>query len=866
MAHVALGLIPDAWATRRIAREAARQRPRAGAFHALDQDLRYGFRGLTRSWEFSAGVILSLAVGIGGNVIAFSFINGVVFRPFPGVHNQHELVRLSLGAHSQQRFSTVPATYDDFVALREHFSTLAGVSAFRDATFALYAEGRALSARGALVSSNYFDVLGAPPTAGRLFLGESDRPGAAPVAVISEALWREVYGGNHSAIGRSLLVNGTPVEIVGIAPRDFIGTRLTDQKRSIWIPMSMAELTLRDSAGRPATADAAGAMWLDFVGRRKPGVTLDEVTAEATTAADRVPALRSRPRARVSVTRVWMSDPWARGTEIASLMIVPLLVLAIACVNAANLVVARASRSVRDWTIRLAVGATRWRVVRQVLAEAMILSAIGAAIGLALAQWGLALFRTSVPVPMPMDARVALFTIVIAAIAAITFCLGPALHVTSSAATRLAGTAPGAGGSVRSRTRFALVALQAALSLGLLATGAQFTKTVQGAASREHVPSPEDLLVASFNVDPLRFAPQAGEHFYAQLLDRVQRLPGVAAAAVASNGIVIGTAGRDSYARAWTAESPAEGSSHPAFYVSPDFFAAIGIRVKQGRGFNSSDAGSVRSVIVNTPFAEKLLGGQPVGRTFQLAPPQRAPADGVESGMIIISNGVAEFPPYGAAPGRGDALDVTVVGVVDGVMRPDGREPPIVYYPAPLVYQPRRTLYIRVDDTRSFTAASLHGAIRDIDARVPIVDVATLAEIRLRRDIELRLMTRATAALGLLALALAAGGLYSVVSYTVSLRRQEVGVRLALGADARSIVAMIVGQALTPTLIGAAAGAACAAAAGMVIRSRLYGAAPVDPIAFIAATLLMLVVMIAASWVPATQAGRVDPVTVLRQD
>ena len=867
---MAAGTIPDALATRRVAIEAGPTHgPRAGVFHALDQDLRYALRGLLKSPGFTAGVILSLAIGIGANVAAFSFINAVVFRPFPGVHAQPELVRVTLGSEARQRFSSVPVTYEDYTVLRQHFSTLTGLSARRGATFAVYADGRAVPVSGALVSSNYFEVLGVTPVAGRLFLGESDGPaGAYPLAVISDALWENLFARAPSAIGRPLMVNGIPLQIAGVAPPAFIGLRRSEQKRSIWIPMSMASLTLRDRDGRPAPIDAAGPLWLDFVGRRKPGVSLERVSAEAETVRERLTAFRARPRGRVSVLRVWMNDPAALGAEIASFMIVPFLVLAIACVNAANLLLARAGRSIRDWTVRLAVGATRWRVVRQVLVEAVILSTIAAALGLTLAQWGLAFFAGTVPVPMPVDVRVALFTLTVAIVAAVTFCLGPALHVTARSATRLANSSSSIGGSARSRMRFALVALQAALSLGLLATGAQFTKTVQAAGKREHIPNPESLVIASFNVDPLQFAAEAGEDFYARLLDRVRRVPGVAAASIASKGIVIGEPepARDNYTSVWTDDSGPADTNTLAFHVSPEFFTAIGVPMKHGRGFSGSDGGSVRTVVVNSAFAEKMLGGHALGRSIRLTPPPLAPADGVEAGMVIISNGVPRFPARGTQQAQPRPLDVTVVGIAGDILKGDGVEPPIVYYPAPLVYQPARTLYLRLDGTRTFTAAALHAAIREIDARVPAVDIATLAEIRMRRDMELRLLTRAVAVLGVLALALAAGGLYSVVSYLVSLRRQEVGIRIALGADARSIVGMIVRQALRPTLVGAAIGAGCAAAAGALIRSRLYGASPVDPVAFGGATLLMLVVMLLASWLPARQAGRVDPISVLRQE
>jgi hypothetical protein len=284
-----------------------------------------------------------------------------------------------------------------------------------------------------------------------------------------------------------------------------------------------------------------------------------------------------------------------------------------------------------------------------------------------------------------------------------------------------------------------------------------------------------------------------------------------------------------------------------------------------GRGFDTSDVTGTRVVVVNSAFAKALLNGQPIGRRFRLARPAAAPADGVEPGMVVINNGVPTFRG-GPRPTAAEAIDVLVVGVVDGVMKRDGVEPPIVYYPSPLVYQPARSVYLRLDGTRAFSAAAFHAAVRDLDARVPVVDLATLADIRMRKDREIRMVTRAAALLGILALALAAGGLYSVVSYVVSLRRREMGIRLALGADRGAIVAMILRQALMPTSIGAALGAAAAAIAGTIIRSRMYGAAPVDPAAFGGATLLMLLVMAAASWWPARQAGRVDPVRVLRQD
>jgi putative ABC transport system permease protein len=275
-----------------------------------------------------------------------------------------------------------------------------------------------------------------------------------------------------------------------------------------------------------------------------------------------------------------------------------------------------------------------------------------------------------------------------------------------------------------------------------------------------------------------------------------------------------------------------------AFQVTPGLLDAIAVRLFEGRRFTPADQTDLRTVVVNKPFVEKFLDGRALGRTFRL----------------------------GASGAVGTAAEVTIIGVVDGMLKRGDQEPPLVYYPAPLAYQSRRALYIRLDRSGTFNLASLQAAVREVDVRVPIAQVSTLADMRSETDREVQMLTRAAGLLGLLALVLAGGGLYSVVAYIVSLRRHEVGIRIALGADAASIVGMIVRQALMPTLLGAAVGAGCAAAAGALIRSRLYGASPVDPVAFGAATLLMLMVMALASWIPARHAGRVDPISVLRQE
>jgi putative ABC transport system permease protein len=835
---MAAGALPDALATRRIASEADRSPlPRAGIFHAVDQDLRYALRGLAQSPGSAFAVIVSLAVGIAASVAAFSVIDAVVFRPFPGVTDQHELVRLTLGSMARPRFSTTGTTHQDFVTMREGMTTIAALSAQRDATFAVFADGRALAVSGAVVSGNYFDVLGMTPAAGRFFLTHEDQAAwTHPVVVISDALWEQLYERAPGAIGRSLMVNGAPLEIVGVAPPRFIGLRQGAKRPSVWVPLAMGELALRDRDGRATRIENAGPLRLDLVGRRRAGVSLEQVSAEAATVRERLEATRADDRTRLTVSRIFVNDPAAMGPAIAASMAVPMLVLAIGCVNAANLVLARASRRVRDWTVRLAVGATRWRVVRQVLVEALVLATVAAALGLLLARWGLSFVASEIPVPIPLDSRVALFTVIVAVLTAVSFSLGPALGLTARASRRLSSTSSAQGAPTRSRSRFALVAVQAALSLGLLASGTQFITTVQATAMKDHIRDSERLVLAPINLDPLRLEREAGVDFYRRLLDRVTRLPGVAVAGLAVDTLVVGVTPNATVPRVWVPDSPPEGHEVVASQVSARFLDAVDIPLLQGRRFTSADEGALRTVVVNKAFMNGLLHRQAIGRTFTLA--------------------------VGGAAG----VEVTVVGVVDSPTNNGDLGSPIVYYPAPLIYQPAQTLYLRLDETEAFSAAALHAAVRDVDPRVPLADVATRAEIRLRKDSDLKFLMRAAAMLGLFALVLAAGGLYSVVSYVVSLRRQEVGIRLALGAEAGSIVGTIIRQALLPTLVGAAVGAACAAVASAVLRSRLEGVTPIDPLAFVGALSLMVGVMLLASWIPARHAGRVDPISVLRQE
>jgi predicted permease len=532
-----------------------------------------------------------------------------------------------------------------------------------------------------------------------------------------------------------------------------------------------------------------------------------------------------------------LNDPGDAAPEIVAFMIIPMLVLAIACVNAANLLLARAARQERDWTVRLALGASRWRIVRQVLIESTVLSIASAGLGLLVATWATGFVARQIPVPLPIDGRVAVFTLVLSLGAAAAFSLGPALSVIARASKRsVTSTAPVA--MPRSRARFALVALQAALSLGLLTTGAQFTSTVfADNPNAATIPSPERLVLASFDLNPLRMSPEESEIFYQRLVARARQIPGVSNAGVSTPGLATGFMGKTTPLRAWTPATPAEGSrGFLPMLVSPGALDAIAVPLVAGRHFEDRDGDGLRQVIVNEPFAKKFFDGQALGRSFPLA--------------------------LNSAPDRVE--EVTIIGVAGPIMK--RTEPAMLYYAAPLEPLQARMLYVRIDDTGRFSVAALQAAVREIDSRVPVNTTATLADDRADRHSERKMLAQGAAGLGLLALLLAAGGLYGVVSYIVSLRRQEVGIRLALGAEAFAIVVMITRQPLTPALIGAAVGLLGAGLAGRVIQSNLYGASPTDLRAFAGSTALLLGVLFVATVVPARRAASINPVETLRRE
>jgi putative ABC transport system permease protein len=857
--RMALGAPPDALIVRRPPRVsfpgAPRPRLLAGG---LTQDVRFALRTLIASPGFALTVVASLGLGIAVNTTTFSLMNAAIFWPFPGISDQHRLVQIALRDCGRHCFSG-PSSYQDYLALREGVSGLEGLAAKTSADLAVMIEGEPLSLRGAFVSGNYFDVLGVRPALGRGFGPEHDQPANAFVAVIADSLWRREFHSDPAALGRFIDLPGGSARIVGVAPKYFVGAAKSDLlggrpgsgtsgRLEIWLPLPLADVVSRAEATEAwglSVRPVAG-RYFHYVGRLREGTDAALIHTQASVVAARISAARrdSRSTTDAEVTEVGLIEARHIAGFVGLFLTVPLVVLAIACLNAANLLLARATRRSGEIAIRLALGATRWQIVRQLLTESLLLSLAAAGGAMILSSWGLQIGTSYLGFPLPLDYRVLMYTLLAAVASAVAFGLVPALRAARGHSAGALIAARSGGETLRqSRVRRALVVAQVALSLGLLATGTQLVSSVRSLVSVAGT-EPDRLLLASFDLSHLKFERPATEAFYKQLLDRVSTLPQAQAAGLArSTTFWTWGMGMRSAVVVWLPDDePRKGTLYLGGYAGGELFRAAGLNLLQGRAFTQDEAGARPAVaVVNRPFADKVFAGAAVGRHVRVA---------------------------ARGQGHSASLEVRIVGVVEPTVEPMySRDPvPAIYLPASLEDEPALTLYVRSNGPMQALVPALRDAVGQIDARVPFTEIATLQELNDRRLRPDTLMTQGVSLLGILALVLATAGLYGVISYMVALRTREIGVRLALGAEPRGVLAMVLRQAMTLALVGTAIGAGAAAIATRVAQSELRGAERFDPLAFVGSIALLLVAMLAGSALPARRAARVDPMVALRHE
>jgi predicted permease len=829
----------------------------------LAQDLKYALRTLGRSPIFLLVAVASLALGIGANTAIFSLVDQLLLRLLP-VKNPQELVLLtSRGNFYGNNTGGNAMAYRMYTDIRDNNKVFSGMFARFATPFAFSIEGKTERIQGELVTGNFFPVLGVTAAAGRVF-GPSDDlyQGQHPQAVISYAFWESHFARDPSAIGRKILINGYPFTIIGVSQKDFSGVD-PSRAQDIRIPMMMKMQVTRPDV---YNLNDRRSRFANVFGRLKPGVTLTQAKAGLqpfyhsileSDVKDKAFA-RASKESRDGFLKGWVdvlpagtgrSDVRRQATQpLWILMGVVGLVLVIACANLANLLVARAAARQKEIAMRIALGAGRGRLIRQLLAESLLLSVLGGIAGLALAiaidsallkllpdNGGAKLALSATP-----DLRILLFTTAVSLLTALLFGLVPALQASK---TDLATTLKDLAGSVvtggSATLRKILVVAQVTLSLTLLIGAGLFVSTLRNLRGSDPGFAVDQLV--SFKVDPSRsgYPDPRARQFFRDLTTRLRNLPGVTGAGLAIVPLLDG----DEWDSTMTVEGyerkTGENMNPHMQYVTPGFFATIGQKLLVGRDFNDNDQFEAPKVaIVNQKFATKYFGAQsPLGRHIG----------------------------YGGDPGT--KTDITIAGVVSDTKYEDMRQeiPREVYIPyVQNRFVTEMTAYVRTGRGSDQFFTALRGEVRALDPNLPVYDVRTLDEQVDQSLILERMVATLSAVFGGLATFLAAIGLYGVMAYTVTRRTREIGIRVALGAGRAEVMWLVMREALVLLGIGLAAGLPSAWMLTQVVKSQLYGVAPHDPAAIAAGVLLISLIALAAAWAPGRRATLIHPTEALR--
>lgn len=815
----------------------------------LFQDLKYGARTLLKSPGFTIVALLSLALGIGANTAIFSLINAVLLRPLP-VADPQTLV--SVSTTDERNPGNLPLSHLNYNDLRAQNAVFTDMAAF---TFAQvnYSAGRESEQIPAqIVSGNYFTVLGTQPALGRGFLAEEDAR-ATPVAVLDHGFWERSFGSDPAVIGRTITLNRVPFTIVGVAPKNFSGTLLGGGP-SVWLPMSM------HLVAQPGFDwyDTRRGLFLFAIGRLKPGVTIDAARANLRTVFAGLERAFPTDNKGRSATAVPLLDarlnPNGQGPNIVVqistlLMIVVGIVLLIACANIANLLLARASKRRREVAIRLALGAKRSRLVRQLLTESLLLSIAGGVAGLVVAYWTLsAMVSADLPLPFPiddalsLDPRVLAFTAVLAVLTGILFGLVPAIQasrpdVVPVLKNEIVPSAAGRRGIMAMLSlRQVLVVAQVALSLISLIAAGLFLRDLRHAQEIDPGFVTSGVLVMNFNLGREGYTPERGQLFYQQIVERVSGLPGVQHASIAQNPPLAGGFLRSVFPEGadTTTQDRVLVQVNP---VSIGYFDTMGIRVMRGRDFTTGDTEtSPKVVVINQTMAERFWPGQdPIGRRFKFF--------GDEDYTTVI--GVAKDSKYN--------------GVAEDPI-------PFIYEPLRQNYTPAGTLHVRAAGDAAQLAGAVRRQVQEVDPTLSVFDVRTLEQQVSESLQPLRMNVVLLTVFGALALLLASIGLYGVANYSVTQRTREIGVRMALGAAPSSVLRLVLGRGLALVAAGLAVGLVAAFFVASLLRSLIVGVSPRDPVTFAATAAVLGVVAMLASYIPARRATRIDPLIALRTE
>ncbi|HEV2488010.1 MAG TPA: ABC transporter permease [Terracidiphilus sp.] len=806
-------------------------------------DLRYALRQLRKNPGFTALAVGTLALGITANITIFSWINSTLLTPIPGAAGTGDMIALQRGERSEHPLP--PLSYPDYVDLRNNARTLSGFLAYHEDYMSFTGFGKPERIFGVLTSSNYFEVLGVRPILGRTLLptAANEREGAAEI-VLGYDLWQNRFAGDTSIVGKTVQINFHPYTVVGVAPRGFQGCS-SGVRADAWVPLGMAG----QMWGWPQVDDRSQS-WLNALGKLAPGAGQRQAAGELNTIMQRIVAdypEQHKGANTISTDPLWRS-PFGANVYLAGtlsiLMALAGVLLLLACANVANLLLVRSVGRRREFAIRISMGASRWRIVRQLMIENLLIALAGGGLALLCTLWTsktLAAFLPPTTLPLTIngsvDRTVLLATMLVSILTAVISGVVPALRASGlSPVTVLKDEALSTSGGLRkSRLSGGLVVAQVALSLLLLACAGLFVRSLQRAQQADPGFDPSHVFLATYDLGPMGYTDKTGLEFDRQLLERLQALPGVQSATLADFSPLSFTIHSDGVLPEGFVPRPHEYIEMDRGKVGPGYLQTLRTPLIAGRDFTAQDNAATQLVaIVNQAFVYRFWPGQnAIGKRFQ------------RNGKWY-----------------------TVVGVAA-----NGKYRRLVYDPAPLIlyplmqqYDSEVILHVRTAGDPQALAFAVEQTVRNMNPDLPLFNQTTLKQNMLMGSVFERIAAAFAGAFGFLALVLAAVGIYGVVAYTTRQRTHEIGIRMALGAGQGDVFRQVLGQGARLALLGLTAGLAVSFAFTRFLRGMLFGVGAVDWITFASVAAVLFLVTLTACFVPARRASSVDPMQALRAE
>jgi predicted permease len=804
----------------------------------LLQDLRYALRMLRKTPGFTVVAVITLALGIAANTTIFSWVNATLLNPIPGVSRPSDMVAVEMGRAGS--FS-----YPDFLDLRERSKSFAGLTAFAFAPASLTGDDKPERIWATMVTANYFEVLGVKPALGRGFLrGEDKLPDGAPVAVISDRLWRRRFGADPAIVGRTIRLNTHPLTIVGVAPPVFQGST-SGLRFDLWVPMTSAQYL---SESGKEFLETRGDNWLNVLGRLSSGRSREQAQSEATLLLQQIAG--QYPDSHRSVNQItlyplWRAPNGANGffsTLLPILVGVAGVVLLLACSNVANFLLLRGLSRQKEMCIRLSLGAGRLRLVRQLLVENMVLSLAAGAIALPITLWTARSSMYFAPatdfpiwISVDVDRRVLIATLLITFASGILFGILPAMRASGMNPASVLKDESGAlaGGRRKARLSSGLAVAQVALSLILLVSAGLFVRSFHATQHFDPGFNPRNVLLQTYDLFPNGYSQADGITFDRRVLDNVAAVPGVLSAGLA-DWVPLGfTSNSDSFTPEGYVPKPHEDVSAGIAHVSPGYLATLGIPLLNGRDFSASDsADSQIVVVINEALANTYWPRQnPIGKRLQI------------EGKWAVVIGEARTTHY---------YDLNEA------------PHPFIYLSVYQFYSSDVILHVRTASDPLASAGAIGQAVHTLNPDVPLFDVALMTSRIGTSSFVQRMAGTFVGAFGVIALVLATVGIYAVIAYSTKQRTQEVGIRMALGAQRTDVLRLILGQGAKITLLGVAIGLTATLAIAHLMASLLYGVSATDMATYTGVAVGLTIVALTASFIPALRATRVDPVLALR--